>query len=268
MDCRLTGINLYPVKSLGSVAPRRALATELGLDGDRRWVLADRQGRFLSQRSHPSLARLQVARTPEGLVITPDRGSALRLPASVAGPRREITVWRDTVQVVAGPPEAEAWFSDFLEEPCQLAYMDDLCHRPVDLPPRAGSHRVSFADGYPCLLISQASLDLLNSKLDRPVGMDRFRTNLTVAGCAPHDEDRWRRFRVGEAVFRAVKPCSRCQVPTIDQKTGSPSADQEPLRTLATYRNQPKGVMFGVNLVVEKEGWIEVDQPLEFLNEV
>lgn len=269
MNPSLAAINLYPVKSLGGVARTRSRVTAQGLLNDRRWVLTDEEGIFLSQRSHPALALVQVTLTGTELQLNAPGQETLVLDQPRSAPRTPVTIWRDTVAAAAGPAEAAVWFTRYLGQPCRLAFMDDACRRPTALPAGLPSdlpeQLVSFADGYPCLIVATASLDLLNSKLKDPVPMNRFRANLVVTGCEPHQEDTWKIFRIGGAVFRAVKPCSRCNVPTIDQDTGLSSATQEPLRTLASYRTQPGGVMFGMNLLVEKEGQIATGDSLEII---
>lgn len=274
MECKLTAINLYPIKSLGGITLDQCQVTGLGLADDRRWLLTDEKGRFLSQRSHPALAVVQVDRLGRNLRIEAPGMTPLTLPISASGHRRPVSIWDDTVDAVDGPREAGAWFSRYLGLPCRLAYMDDLCRRPVHLPGDQARHQatgpaehlVSFADGYPCLIVSSDSVDLLNSRLETPVSADRFRANLVVSGCPAHAEDTWARLQVGEAIFRGVKLCSRCQVPTIDQETGEISPLQEPMRTLATYRTRPGGVMFGMNLIVEKEGLIRTGDQVTVLD--
>jgi MOSC domain-containing protein len=265
MPCKLASISVYPVKAMGGNDLDQALVTTLGLEGDRRWILTDSAGTFISQRSEPSLALVNVVGDGIDLQLSAPGMPPLSVQANQDGQRQIVNIWKDTVEAAAGPESASLWFSRFLGKDCLLSYMDDSCRRPVSLPEGKSDDNVSFADAYPCLAISTASLDLLNSKLAEPVPMNRFRTNLVLSGCDPHAEDSWDRFRIGEAIFRTVSPCSRCSVPTIDQQTGQPSANQEPLRTLATYRSQPGGLMFGVNLVVEKEGLITVGDPLEIL---
>lgn len=265
MATKLTAINMYPVKSMGGLTLDRAVVTPLGLQGDRRWILTDTDGRFITQRSHPSLALVTVSGDANEMKLGAPGMETVTVRADETGLRRKVTIWRDTVEAAAGPASASEWFSKFLGQKCLLSFMADDCIRPVDLPSGQDPHQVSFADGYPVLVISTASLDLLNSKLDEPVPMNRFRTNLVVAGCEAHEEDTWERFRIGEVIFRAIKPCSRCSVPTIDQQTGQASANQEPLRTLATYRTQPGGVMFGVNLIVEQPGVIALGDELELI---
>lgn len=266
MSSKLAAIILYPVKSLGGIELERSRVTSQGLQGDRRWVIVDDQGQFLSQRSHPSLALVQVRVQGLDLHLKAPGQESLVLKPPVDGPRAPVTIWKDTVEAAMGSELATAWFSSYLGQTCRVAFMDDACRRRTALPADLPEQLVSFADGFPCLITSTGSLDLLNTKLKVPVPMNRFRANLVVTGCAPHQEDTWEVFRIGGAVFRAVKPCSRCSVPTIDQATGQPSETQEPLRTLASYRSQPGGVMFGMNLIVEEEGDLEVGDTVRSLN--
>lgn len=277
MRCTLTGISLYPIKALGKIDLPQSDVTDLGLAGDRRWVLADTDGQFITQRSHPQLAQIQVAQiqvvqtrgnqSGELLQVSAPGSGSLDLSPPANGARGAVTVWKDTVSGAQGSSLANDWFSNFLGQDCRVFFMDGACVRPVAMPEgQPGQHQVSFADGFPCLLASTASLDLLNSKLAQPVNMDRFRPNLVVTGCQPHAEDGWNRFRIGGAVFRAIKPCSRCKVPTVDQETGLIPDPGEPVRTLATYRTQPGGIMFGVNLVVEEEGVIALGDEVQFLS--
>jgi len=253
MNLQLSAINLYPVKSLGGIDLASCEVEKAGLQNDRRWLVVDTRGRFLSQRSHPALARIHTLFKPEGVVLAaPGRRNLLLVP--VPDERLPVTVWRDTVDAASAPAEADQWMSSVLETPCRLAYMDDRCVRPISSAQGRPGEVVSFADGYPCLLISTASLAELNQRLDRPVPMDRFRPNLVCDGCEPHAEDRWRRVRIGDAVFRSAGPCSRCSVITVNQQTGR--RGDEPLPTLATYRQVDGQILFGVNLVVERAGLI------------
>lgn len=266
MKPKLNAINLYPIKSLQGISLPHAEVTGMGLKNDRRWVVTDAQGQFLSQRSHPKMATIQTQFQEESLVLQAPHMPRLDLSAPDSSCRLRVQIWDDSVTAAEGSKEAAAWFSDFLGTPCQLAFMDKSCERPILSPRVEKGHLVSFADGYPLLIASVASLELLNSKLKNPVPVDRFRANLIVSDCSAHAEDSWPRFRIGKAVFRGVKPCSRCSVPTVDQSTGEVSADQEPLRTLNTYRRQAKGVMFGMNLVVETPGKIMVGDTVEIFS--
>jgi hypothetical protein len=265
MDIRLETIAVYPVKSLRGILLPRVAVTPRGLAADRLWVVTDQDGRFLSQRSHPRMARIGVTSHPEGWLLSAPGHPDLVLTPPTEGTRMEVSIWKDRVKAAPAPQQAAAWFSSFLGTPCRLAFMDRPGARPVldDMSPEG--QVVSFADAFPVLAASQASLDLLNAKLEQPVSIDRFRANLVFFGCAPHAEDDWGKFQVGEAVFRAVKPCSRCSVPTVDQETGTVSGDGEPLRTLASYRSQPGGIMFGVNLVIEKPGTVQLGDRVKLM---
>lgn len=265
MNIVLSDICVYPVKALAGFSPPTAQVESLGLAGDRRWVVVDADGRFVSQRTHPRLATVQVRLTDSGLALTTAGMPALDVAQPSGHQRVPVSIWRDEVQGAGAGPRADQWFSALLGEPCRLAWMDDRCCRP--LPATAGQPggQVSFADGYPCLIISEASLADLNRRLADPIPMNRFRPNLVVSGCDAFAEDGWTRLAVGEAIFRATGPCARCAVTTIDQANGN-SLAPEPLRTLATFRQVAKGVIFGVNLVVEQVGRIALGDPVQILS--
>lgn len=261
----LTSIHIYPIKSLGGITLPRWTVGDRGLDLDRRWMLVDpANGRFLSQRELPAMARLVVSLRGEDLVVQHREQDCPplyipRLPETSY--RFSAQVWDDTVILQQVSPLADAWFTDRLGRPCRLAYMPDDSHRPVDPRYARQGEGVSLADGYPMLLIGEAALAGLNARLAQPILMDRFRPNLVFAGGSPHDEDYWTRFRLGPVTAYPVKPCARCQVITTDQATGHRSP--EPLRTLATYRRQDHKVLFGMNLLHTGQGEIAVGMPLE-----
>jgi uncharacterized protein YcbX len=182
-----------------------------------------------------------------------------------AGNRRiGVTVWRDHLDAAAADPRADLWLSDFLDHPCRLAFMDEACRRPISSSGGRPGETVSFADGYPCLLISTASLADLNARLADPLPMDRFRPNLVVTGCEAYAEDGWRKIAIGQTVFRFAGLCPRCSVTTVDQTSGLRSSE-EPLRTLVTYRQRERGVVFGVNLIPEHTGEITVGDQVTVL---
>jgi uncharacterized protein YcbX len=188
----------------------------------------------------------------------------LRVACRDDGPRERVTVWKDRVPAVDQGDEAADWFAAFLGAPCRLARLPDDYARRVDgRYARRPDDQTGFADGYPFLLLSEASLDDLNGRLASPLEMRRFRPNIVVAGCAPFAEDGWRRFRVGPIGFDVVKPCARCVVTTTDQETAERGV--EPLRTLATYRRVRNKAMFGQNLVHEGSGVIRVGDPVEIV---
>ena len=174
-----------------------------------------------------------------------------------------IEVWKDRTNGAPVDPRADAWLEEFLDRPCRLLYMPREVHRQVSLDYGREGDRVSYADGYPLLLTSGASLAELNRRLDTVVPMDRFRANLVLDGDHPFDEDDWARIRVGEMEFRVVKPCGRCVVTTVDQRTGE--RGPEPLRALASFRNVDGKVLFGENLIHSGPGLLRLGDPVEVL---
>ncbi len=261
MILTLFSIHIYPIKSLGGFAVEQARLTDRGLEHDRRGMLVDEDGRFLTQREIPMMACLHLAPTAKGFLITDIRSSAtLDLPwTREEGERQMVTVFEDRVEALYGDPSTDAWLSDRLERPVRLVYMPATSHRPTDEKFASGLN--SFSDGFPYLIISQASLDDLNGRLTDRVGMERFRPNLVIAGGTAFQEDAWRRIHIGAARFDLVKPCARCVITTTDQLTGE--RGKEPLRTLATYRSIGNKVMFGMNAVGDLQGELRVGDTVQ-----
>ena len=190
----------------------------------------------------------------------------LAIPVQPASPDHlMVTVWKDQVKAVAPSEAADAWFSEWLDKPVRLVQMTDDIHRSVDPDYGRPGDEVSFADGFPLLLITTASLEDLNRRLAQPVPMRRFRPNLVIEGAEPYAEDTWTRLRIGEVEFEGVKNCSRCVFTTIDPETGTKSADGEPLKTLGTYRLGEGGIYFGQNLIPRSGGTLRVGDPVEIL---
>lgn len=263
----LAGITIYPLKSAAGIALPEAVLDALGLRHDRRWAVAGADGGVLTQRTRPRLARIRVALEGGSLVLGAPGMPRLELPLEPAGGpsarRQEVVVWKDRVTALRAGERATRWISDWLDEPCALVYMPASTRRPVDPTYAVGEDRVSFADGFPLLLLSEASLDGLNRRLDVPLPMNRFRPNLVVRGVGAHAEDRWRRIRIGGIVFHVVKSCGRCAITTVDQETGT--RGQEPLRTLARYRRAAARVLFGRYLVHRGTGGVRVGDAIEVL---
>lgn len=271
----LSGIFIYPVKSLRGCSLTVAAVDNLGLVGDRRFMVVDENGRFLTQRTLPRMALVETSL--DGVTLTlgaPEVGS-IHVPcaADSRAPLRHVSVWKseDLAAEDCGDSVA-AWLGDFLGVRCRLVRIGGQFSRPILKPGKARSgDQVSFADAYPFLVVSEASLADLNDRLVAQGGealpMDRFRPNLVVAGCPAFAEDNWPRFRIGEIVFRAGGPCARCVVTTTDQLTAR--RDREPLRTLAAYRRDaadPTDVNFGQNLIHEtKSGTLHVGDKVELL---
>jgi hypothetical protein len=246
-------LNVYPIKAARGIPLDDSEVDEFGLLYDRRWMVVDDSGEFLSQRSHPRLALVVPTIADETLVVNAPGMPTLEIPLS---PSRAVTmrvaVWDDSCAATWLGDKPARWFSEFLDCSCSLVRMAPETIRPADPAFAPVGARVSFADGFPFLLISQESLEDLNRRLDMPVPMNRFRPNLVVSGGEAYAEDHWTKIEIGGLGLRIVKPCGRCVVTTTDQTSGE--RGQEPLRTLATYRKRDGEVMFGQNVVHEGPG--------------
>ncbi len=239
MTTSLSQINVYPVKAAGGFAVEQWPLDEFGLRLDRRWAVIDSAGVTLTQRDYAVMALVRTAVSEDGLRLQAPGMPLLRLPLGPAGGSRlPVRIWDDVCDAERTGAEADAWWSALLGEPSHMVRMPDETLRP------AGAGRVAFADAFPLLIISEASLGELNARLERPVPMNRFRPNLVVAGAAAHAEDTWAEVRIGTQPFLLTRPCDRCVVTTIDQATAA--RGKEPLRTLAGYRRDADGrVLFG-----------------------
>lgn len=266
---RISAITVYPIKSTAGISCSRATLTPLGLRYDRRFMIVDSNtGIFVTQRVHPELSQVRSAFSGERLRVVAPNMPSLELPLepeAQGGLLRPVQIWEDTCPAQVMDREVNTWFSRFLGRSVTLVYMPKSTRRAVD-PERArrSDDVVSFADGFPLLVISEASLEALNARLETPLPMARFRPNLVVAGAMePHAEDTWARFRVGPITFFGVKPCSRCAITTIDPETAE--TGREPLATLAMYRKREGKVYFGQNLLHEGSGSIAVGDPVKIM---
>lgn len=263
----LSGLYRYPLKSGAGEPLTQTRVDALGVAGDRRWMVVDAQsGRFLTQRLLAQMNRITMAWQGSEQVLLSAPGMA---DLSVAVPEptelRTVTIWRDSLAVPDAGEAAAAWLSQLLGRACRLVHVPAQLARQVDPGYAAEGDRVAFADGFPLLLIGQASLDDLSARVGRPLEMLRFRPNLVIAGSAPYSEDEWRRIRIGTLEFRVVKGCSRCIMTTLDPQTGERSADREPLTTLQNYRARDGEVYFGQNLIACAEGQLALGMPVEVL---
>ncbi|RLJ79673.1 MOSC domain-containing protein [Pedobacter alluvionis] len=262
----LSEINIYPIKSLGGISLQSATLEESGLQYDRRWMLIDEEGIFITQRKHFELALLQVSIANGKLSIShkklPEQNISFSLDEDT-GEQISVVIWSDTATALEVNKTVSHWFSNFLKFKVRLVKMPMAEKRMVDPRYASNNEVVSFADGYPCLIIGQSSLDGLNEKLDEPILMNRFRPNFVFTGGKPHIEDSFKDFQIGQVLFSAVKPCARCVLITIDQQTGEKG--QEPLRTLAGYRTVGKKIIFGQNLLHKKAGLINVGDELKVI---
>lgn len=259
----VSALFIYPIKSLRGIAVKGSMATRRGLQYDRRYQLVNEEGVFLTQRNLPQLALFTTQVTANGLGFSVHYlQHQLVLPWQlIDGPLTTVTVWEDAVQAIVAPDTVNDWFSTHLQQPVRLVYMPDSSYRPVSAKYAVNNEPVSFADGYPILMISEASLAHLNAQLPEPVGMDRFRPNVVIADTTPHEEDSIGAFVVNGVRFKGVKPCARCVVTTINQQTAQKG--KEPLATLARYRSADNKINFGQNVLCLEEGWIEAGQRIE-----
>ena len=254
----LSEINIYPVKSLAGISLQSSEVEERGLKYDRRWVLVDETNTFITQRKFPGMALIKVSVETDGLKLQHKTKNVepLIIPFKFEhNEKSDVVIWDDTVQGVFYNSEIDEWFSDMLGLKCRLVKMPDSTKRAVNKN-YVKNKIVSFADGYPFLIIGQSSLDDLNSRLEESLPMNRFRPNLVFTGGKPYEEDKWNKFKIGEVKFRGIKPSIRCVITTINQETTE--LTHEPLRTLAKYRRVEGGVIFGMNLVCNSEGIIKV----------
>ena len=258
---KLSRLFVYPVKSCAGIELTEATVDQFGIANDRRWLIVDADGVALTQRDHPRMALLHPSVDNRTLRLTASDGSVLTVQRPSSDLQHEVTVWNDRVMGDDAGEEAAAWLSDYLEQAVRLVYMADHTFRRVDPNYSPAGRRVSFADAFPFLVVSQESMDELNRRLPAPMGIERFRPNIVVAGASePHAEDGWSRIRIGAIDFDLVKPCARCAVPTIDQQ--SAIAGKEPSRTLATYRKRNGKIYFGQNAIHAAQGTLRVGDPV------
>lgn len=266
MAMTLSEIWVYPVKSLGGIRLTKAITEERGLQYDRRWMIIDQENVFITQRAHLKMALIDVALLEEGLKIflraDPDDFVLVPYEPVTALPVT-VQVWDDTAEALTVSDEADAWLSRQLDLNLRLVVMPDSTERKAD--PRYAQHNenVSFADGFPYLVISQASLDDLNGRLAEPIEMRRFRPNFVITGTEAFAEDQWKHITIGKLRFEVVKPCARCVLTTINPETAEKGA--EPLKTLATYRRNGNKILFGQNVTARDAGEIKVGDRLTVL---
>jgi uncharacterized protein YcbX len=262
----ISHLYVYPIKSLGGIELTEARLTDRGIEHDRRWMLVDENNRFLTQREFPQMALLRTAIHANELTVYEKANEAdtIRVnlkPTETATLR--VQVWDDVVEAIVMEDEINQWFSAKLNRVCKLVYMPDASQRKVDADYALNNELTGFSDAFPVLMIGQASLDDLNSRLTTAVPMNRFRPNIVFTGGTAFEEDTMQHFRINGIDLYAVKPCARCVVTTTDQETGIIA--KEPLKTLASYRTGNNKVYFGQNILYKQEGIIRVGDELNVL---
>ncbi len=275
----LSDLFVYPLKSAAGIRLGRADLVDTGLRFDRRWMVVDDRGGFLTQREEPRLALVRTSLDADALRLAAPGAGSIALPLGGPGAHgtdapadaEDAVLWGERVPARRVSAAARAWISGFLGRAADIVRFPDDGRREVDPDYARADDRVAFADGYPLLLVGEASLTDLGDRLvargEARLPMDRFRPNLVVRGSAPFAEDGWRSVRIGGVTFRVVKPCARCVTTTVDQATAE--VGREPLRTLATYRRASGAgagkVMFGQNLLHDAPGELRVGDRLTVL---
>lgn len=269
---RVSSIHIYPVKAMRAFDVDRAPLEPRGFAGDRRWLVVDSEGMFLTQRSHPRLATIAASPHADGLGLSAGGASGLRVATPDGTKRRTIVVWDAEVDAADAGDKSAAWLSDYLGEPSRLVFMDDDARRMKTSVWTAAPVPVSFADAFPVLVANAASLTALNDDIVAHGGdaipMRRFRPNIVVDCDEPWAEDRWTRLKIGETILDLVKPSDRCIVTTTDQTTGE-RMGKEPLAALARLRRSTdpriNGVLFAVNAVPSVCGEIRRGDAIEVM---
>ena len=255
----LSEIYIYPIKSLGRISLQTSEVELRGLKYDRRYLLVDENKMFMTQRDYPQMALLKLSIVESGFNVLniKDNSNTIIPLESQSTEVIKVKIWHDLCDAVQVNKELDNWFSSALNKECSLVYMPDTEKRIVEKKYIDDEHIVSFADAYPFLIIGQASLDDLNSRLKIPLPMDRFRPNFVFSGGEPYEEDNWKDFLIGHLKFKAVKPCARCVITTTDQATAI--RNEEPLKTLSNYRKINNKVIFGMNVICNKPGRLSIN---------
>ncbi len=259
----LSTLSIYPLKSGKAIQLDASDVAEMGLAFDRRFVITDMQGQFVTGRTQPKISLIQVELASQGVILSAPNMSPIALKyGELSNDYSEIKVWDSQIQGQHCTAEINQWLSEYLAIDCRLFYFGEKSSRKVKHFDKA----VGFADGYPILLISQASLDELNRITHSHIDMTQFRTNLVVTGCEPFAEDSWKRIKIGDAEFELVKPCERCVFTTLKPGSTEYDAEREPLKTLSLFRKDSAGrIDFGQNLVSHNNANIQLGDKVEVL---
>jgi uncharacterized protein len=255
----VSALYIYPIKSCRGIQVQGFRLDALGPELDRRFMVVDSHGKFTTQRTAPRLALVTTTLEAPGM-------EKLKLPLALRDDAKvvEAEVWRHRGPAIDAGDEAAEWFSECLGKPSRLVRFPPAKLRRVNPAYAPEEAHVAFSDGYPELLLSEASVADLSQRAGVALSVDRFRPNIVVAGTAPYDEDTWQRIEIGDVPFDVVKPCERCVITTIDQSTGN--AGKEPLATLAKYRKRGNDVVFGQNCIHRGTGTIRVGDAVRVVN--
>ena len=264
MSYCVKSLHIYPIKSLQGINLTSASLVKHGFQYDRQWMLVDSDHLFMSQRTVPLMATLNTKIDHNSLVVSA-KASQIKIDLNKELPNNiKVTVWNDTLQVNVESDEINHWFSQQLGQPCKLVKLAKNQLRQVDTTFAHNNESVGFADAFPLLVISQSSIELLNSKLDSPVDINRFRPNIVIDGLSPHEEDKLSSLIINGIEIKLVKPCDRCTIPSVDQITGEKRGDV--LRALTRYRLFSKNIYFGMNGLHQSHGTISVGQIVQVID--
>lgn len=262
---RVAELNRYPVKSLAGIPLTTADVEEKGITFDRNWLVTLPSGKFLTQREIPKMALVKTTISERSdLTLSAEGRPSITVPHASHPDDidfKRVTVWKDECYAIDEGDDVAAWLSEFFETKCRLVKMKDGFKRPILDDGKEFDGSVRFQDQYPLLVISTASLQDLNNKLEKPLPMNRFRPNIVIEGCDPFAEDEFKTLTSSSGVvISSAKPCARCVITTTDQRTAE--RDVEPLKTLATFRSSEHGVLFGQNYIVNHSGRLKVGDEL------
>lgn len=269
---RVVSLHVYPIKGARAVSPGGVRVAPRGLDGDRRWLVVDRTGTFVTQRSHAGLATITAEPTAGGLRLSAPGVADVAIETPSGAERVDVTIWDTRVNAAVADARAHAWLSAVLGSDVLLVHMDARAERLKRGIWTAEPLPVTFADAYPVLIATTGSLAALNAEIVRRGGaavpMARFRPNVVIDCDEAWREDYWKALRIGDIEIDLVKPCDRCVVTTKDQVTGE-SMGKEPLASLARLRRSAdprvNGVLFGWNSVPRAPGYVEIGDRVEIL---
>jgi len=257
----LTDIYIYPIKSVKAVNQPAALVEEKGLSFDRRYMIVDLEGQFITGRTHPQLTQIDVQFSQQTLQLSaPNMGPLTIDPTQFSSTMISSEIWSDQVDGLHCHTDYDQWFSSFLGQDCQLIFFAEQSQRCV----KNRETQVAFADGYPLLLVNQSSVNFLNAKLEHPVTALHFRPNLVIKGDFPFVEDSWSHIKIGEVEFEVSKPCSRCMFINVNPKNGI-ADNKEPFATLSQFRYHQGEIDFGQNLIPLNSGMIRAGDKVQVL---
>jgi len=260
----VSDLSIYPVKSCRGIRQNSSIVESFGLKNDRRWMVVDEDGVMLTQRKVAKMCLIQPKLMVDALILKSLSMENIFIALPLLNKKMKVKVWNDTCHAFDAGDEAAKWLSHVLDKNCRLVYFPGDEFRQVDLNYANKGEKTAFSDSFPLLLISQESLDDLNGRLScDPISMNRFRPNIVVKGADAFAEDSWKIIRIADITFRLVKPCSRCAIPSINIETAE--REEEPLKTLVSYRKRDSKIYFGQNVIANSTGKIDVGMTVEVI---